>query len=81
MTKKKDNSEVPDAVEVTELTPPKVYNKRAYSVLQRDGKYHLVCVSYNEQLEVGSATIMESDLDSFDIHFSLEQAIEEMMND
>lgn len=79
MAKKNPTAEVPETEVVTELTPPKVYNKRAYSVFQKGGQYHLVCVSYNEDLEVGSATIMESNKDSFDIEYSLEQAVEALM--
>jgi hypothetical protein len=78
---KKSQVEIPDVEEVTELTLPKVFNKRAYSVIQKDGQYHLICVSFNDSLEVGTATIMESNKDSFEIEYSLEQAVEQMMYD
>lgn len=81
MAKKTTTVEVPEAEEVTELKLPKVFDKRAYSVLQKDGRYHLVCVSYNSDLEVGTATVMESNKDSFEIEYSLEQAMEQMMYD
>ncbi len=79
MAKKAPTVEVPEAEEVTEITTPKVFTKRAYSVFQKGGEYHFVCVSFNDDLEVGSATIMESSRDLSDIEYSLDLAVEQLI--
>lgn len=83
MAKKKEELrvEVPETEEVEELTLPKVYDKSAYSILNKDGEYHLVRISYNDALEVGSAIIIESERDHFDIEYAFEQATENMIYD
>ena len=82
MAKKKDSGvEVPEAEEVDEITLPKTFDKNAYSILQKDGEYHLVRISYNAKLEVGSAMIIESGSDHFDIEYAFEQASENMVYD
>lgn len=75
----KAKQEVPETQEVEVLTPPKVYDQRAYSILEKDGKFHLICVSYNADLEVGSATILESNSDTFEIQYSLEEACQGLL--
>jgi hypothetical protein len=78
---KKPTIDIPETEEVTELKLPKVYDKRAYSLLQKDGEYHLVCISYNKDLEVGTAMIMESSNDQFEIEYAFESASEGMLYD
>jgi hypothetical protein len=40
------------------------YNNKAYSMFQRDGKYHVVCVNFNDKtLEAGVVEIIESNTD------------------
>lgn len=79
--KEKAVETIVETQEVSEITEPKVYNRRAYSMINKDNKYHLVCISYSSDLDVGSLTILESNKDSFEIQYSLEQAIEELICD
>lgn len=78
--KKKDKTKMEDVSPPMEMVD-KVYDKRAYSILHKDKQYHLVYVSYNSDLETGSAIILESDKDLFEIEYALEQEIEQLMYD
>lgn len=77
----KQKIEVPETEEVTEIKAPKVFDKNAYSLLEKDGEFHLVRISYNKDLEVGSAIIIKSGDDQFDLEYEFEQATEHMIYD
>lgn len=74
-------NEVAETEVVDVITPPKVFDKNAYSLLEKDGEFHLVRISYNKDLEVGTAMIMKSGQDQFDIEYDFEQAVENMLYD
>ena len=77
----KQKTEVPETEVVNQITPPKVFDKNAYSLLEKDGEFHLVRISYNKDLEVGSAMIIKSGEDQFDMEYEFETATEHMIYD
>jgi hypothetical protein len=55
---------VAEQVEQTLVKVTPSFNNKAYSMFQRDGKYHVVAVSFNDKtLESGSVEVIESNTD------------------
>lgn len=64
------------------ISKPKTFSKRAYGLLEKDDKFHLICVSYNpDTMEAGKVTILKSDPDQFNMEYEFENATENMIYD
>ncbi len=86
MTKKKvENNEQDLAVEarLEEVqAPKKSYPKKAYSIMQKDGEYHLVCVSFNPStMDAGNVSIVKSNSDQTEIEYAFDLATENLVYD
>lgn len=67
MGRKRKNNQQAEVImeQVVEVKKePITYNNKAYSMFQRDGKYHVVGVNFNDKtLEAGPVEIIESNSD------------------
>lgn len=81
-TRKKEEVEKLSELQQDSQETPKTYNKFAYATFTQNEQHHLIEIPFNSNtLDVGPATILESNEDEFEIQYALEEAISSMMYD